>query len=157
MLPEEQRNLFIDSHTSHPYSTVTVQNQELKYISCGGGENTKEAERASSLSPWWCWAKGQLSRWGCPQGMDSSWRCCTHRKFGPFIASNPFSRSLAAPTALKVPAPVLYVVCNCREAYPHDILSYMPMLNVGKSPTSSSCRVWILFPSPSATDNEVMG
>ena len=37
-VPERQRNLFLDFHTSHPYSTVAVQNQELRYISCGEGE-----------------------------------------------------------------------------------------------------------------------
>jgi hypothetical protein len=37
-VPEEQRNLFLDFHKNHPYSTVTVQNKELKYISCGDVE-----------------------------------------------------------------------------------------------------------------------
>lgn len=38
-IPEEQRNLFLDFHRDHPYSTISFQNKELKYISSGDGEN----------------------------------------------------------------------------------------------------------------------
>jgi pimeloyl-ACP methyl ester carboxylesterase len=39
-VPEAQKNLFLDFQKEHPYSTISVQNEELKYIVCGEGEET---------------------------------------------------------------------------------------------------------------------
>jgi pimeloyl-ACP methyl ester carboxylesterase len=39
-VPGEQLKLFLDFHKNHPYSTITFQNKELKYISSGEGEKT---------------------------------------------------------------------------------------------------------------------
>lgn len=37
-VPEEQRNLFLDFHKSHPYSTMRFQDRERQYVSCGVGK-----------------------------------------------------------------------------------------------------------------------
>lgn len=39
-IPEEQRELFLDFHSNHPYSSITFNNRELRYISSGEGKKT---------------------------------------------------------------------------------------------------------------------
>ncbi len=39
-VPERQQKLFLDFHNNHPYSTISFQNRELKYLSFGEGKKT---------------------------------------------------------------------------------------------------------------------
>lgn len=39
-VPEEQRELFLDFQSSHPYSSITFNNREQRYISSGEGKKT---------------------------------------------------------------------------------------------------------------------
>jgi pimeloyl-ACP methyl ester carboxylesterase len=50
-VPEEQRNLFLNFQKEHPYSTISFQNEELKYIVCGEGEETLVFLHGALLKP----------------------------------------------------------------------------------------------------------
>jgi hypothetical protein len=39
-VPKDQQLLFFDFHKDHPYSTISFQSKEFKYLSSGQGRNT---------------------------------------------------------------------------------------------------------------------